>query len=293
MGNYHMAIEDLTKIINITSHLPALYHCLLRRGRRLWFDGQYDRALSDMNRAIALNPDSQVGYDFRSVINLARGSSQQAITDMQHSKKINPKGEVSHFHLGYFYHEKGRKDKAKSNFFKAREFNPNIIKMFNNRQKRAVSTKTRNFYRKEIAVAREYLEGQLATGFSGPKNISLQIISMNIRPAIVRPGSKFELTVDFVVVDPTAGQNQIPIKFSYEINIGKKVLYQSETKIITSPNGIVRGQVVQLKASRNRGFYNIEALLKYKNQRTKKHTTFEIGEPKKTPPLKSSKKIDF
>jgi tetratricopeptide (TPR) repeat protein len=77
LGQYDMAIADLTASIQISAGVNAYYF----RGSAYEMQHRYDLAIADFDRAIQLQPDFFEGYQNRGICRLAKGDTQGALAD--------------------------------------------------------------------------------------------------------------------------------------------------------------------------------------------------------------------
>ena len=62
--------------------------------------GQYDRAISDLNKAIEINPNLVEAYFLRGLAYRHRGQYDRAISDFTKAIEINPKFANAYYHRG-------------------------------------------------------------------------------------------------------------------------------------------------------------------------------------------------
>ena len=94
---------------------------------------------------------------------------------------------------------------------------------------------------------------------------SLQINRIDLKPPVVAAGRTFDLLVDFSVSDPAAANDQIPVRFSYQILEGDKVLHESKPGVIQGFNGKATTRTEPIRAAKKQGTYKIHVLIQYKN----------------------------
>jgi len=107
--------------------------------------GQYDKAISDYNKAIAINPRDPEAYNNRGVAYKNKGKYSKAISDYNKAIKINPGFVEAYNNRGVAYKDKGKHDNAISDYSKAIEINPGLAGAYNNR---AVAYFSNNEYEK-------------------------------------------------------------------------------------------------------------------------------------------------
>jgi tetratricopeptide (TPR) repeat protein len=88
------------------------------RGRANWLHRkeQLDAALSDYERAIALDPDNVYSYDYRADIFLDRGEYERAIEEYNRAIRINPRYAAAYYSRGRAYENLGRIELAKESY---------------------------------------------------------------------------------------------------------------------------------------------------------------------------------
>lgn len=85
---------------------------------------QFDRAISDFNKALEINPRYAEVYLNRGAAYAAKGFYDQAISDYNKALQINPRDNNAYCNRGLAHREKGEFDQAISDFNKALEINP-------------------------------------------------------------------------------------------------------------------------------------------------------------------------
>ncbi len=129
-GQYERAISDLTRAINID---PDFAHPYNNRGTAYANKGEYENAISDFSEALTIDPNYAEAY-----YNLANacssiGQYERAITNYCQAIRINPKYIEAYNNRGNAYLAIGEYDKAISDFTAALEINPKIVDIYYNR----------------------------------------------------------------------------------------------------------------------------------------------------------------
>lgn len=283
-AQYDQAMANYDQGIKLNPNKAILYS---NRAGVYWQKGLYEKAITEATRAIELeteNPSART-FNNRSVFHWKAGYPDQAVSDAEQAIKIGPEHPATYFHLAFFLHKKGRKDKARTYFLKSRELDPQIINYVDERLMSAASLETRRFYEEEKAVANEYFEGRvtetprplthdLKTGVTGQP--SIEIYKIEIKPTRVSAGDKFDLVVNYSVSDPSVKKDRIPVKFSYSILEGTKVLFDSKPVVLQALNGERMPRIVHLTATKKKGVYEIKTFLRYKNKIAGESIEFEI-----------------
>ena len=83
--------------------------------------GDLDRAITDFDQAIALNPEYANAYSGRGTAYGKKGDFDRAITDFDQAIAINPEYAVGYEYRGFTYYMKGDLDRAITDFERALE----------------------------------------------------------------------------------------------------------------------------------------------------------------------------
>ncbi|MGK7949257.1 MAG: tetratricopeptide repeat protein, partial [Xenococcaceae cyanobacterium] len=86
-GNYQQAISDYDRAIEIDPQLADAYN---NRGNAHSYQGNYQQAISDYDRAIEIDPQLAQAYYNRGIAHSYQGNYQQAISDYNKAIEINP-----------------------------------------------------------------------------------------------------------------------------------------------------------------------------------------------------------
>lgn len=87
-----------------------------KRGTEFGKKGQFDKALSDFNKAIEINPRDPRSYNNRGITYNIMHQFDKAISDFNKAIEINPRNARAYSNRGVAYKNKGRYDKAISDF---------------------------------------------------------------------------------------------------------------------------------------------------------------------------------
>ena len=93
----------------------------------------FDRAISDYDEAIKLNPEYAVAFNNRGIAYKEKGDLDRAISDYDEAIKLNPEYADAFSNRGNAYREKGDFDRAISDCDKAINFDSTNAAAFNNR----------------------------------------------------------------------------------------------------------------------------------------------------------------
>jgi Flp pilus assembly protein TadD len=99
-----------------------------------WDDrGEYDKAIADYNRALAINPYDANSYNNRGFDWWKKGSLDKAIADYNQALAICPTLGAAYSNRGVAWDDKGEHDKAVADFNQALAMDPNIAATYTNR----------------------------------------------------------------------------------------------------------------------------------------------------------------
>ena len=112
---YTKAIESW-KYYDGKENLAAAYN---NRGNAYVYKGDYNRAISDYNEAIRLNPKYATAYNNRGCIYEKRGDYDKAIEEYEKAIELNPEWEYPVENIGYVYFMQGKLDDALEQLNKA------------------------------------------------------------------------------------------------------------------------------------------------------------------------------
>jgi len=129
-GLYDQAISDLNKAIEIDPRFPLAFN---NRGNAYVGKGLYDQGISDFNKAIEIDPRFAKAYNNRGNAYVGKGLYDQAISDLNKAIEINPRFALAYNNRGNAYVGKGLYDQALSDFNKAIEINSRFAQAYNNR----------------------------------------------------------------------------------------------------------------------------------------------------------------
>lgn len=90
-------------------------------------EGRPQQAVSQLEAAIRLNPESQEAYIDLGVLYVEEGKTQSAIDCFRKTLQINPLSKDAHFNLGFVYRKEGKLKEAFEEFTEALRIAPNSI----------------------------------------------------------------------------------------------------------------------------------------------------------------------
>ena len=98
-----------------------------------WYNkGDYDRAISDFNKAIELNSKHPDAYNNRGIAWYDKGDHGLAISDFSKAIELNPRYADAYGARGNAWIKKGDDERAASDYNKAIELNPKLVEAYKN-----------------------------------------------------------------------------------------------------------------------------------------------------------------
>ena len=97
-------------------------------GNAAFVKSDFDKASSDYNEAIRLNPKSAVAYEERGLACVMKMDLDKAIDNFSESIRLNPKGATTYCERGGIYDVKGEYDNAINDYNEALRIDPKNIK---------------------------------------------------------------------------------------------------------------------------------------------------------------------
>jgi tetratricopeptide (TPR) repeat protein len=129
-GLYDKAISDYNKAIELD---PSNAKGYVNRGIAYFGKGQHEQAISNFTKAIRLKSDYAKAYNNRANAYASKGQYGQAISDCNIAIEINPRYALAYVNRGLAYFGKGQYDKAISDCNKAIELDPKFAKAYTSR----------------------------------------------------------------------------------------------------------------------------------------------------------------
>ena len=129
-GHYDRAITNFDKAIEINPRFAEAYN---NRGIAYKEKGQYDKAITNYKNAIEIDPRLAAAYGNRGSAYAKKGEYDKAISDCTKAIEINSGNAMLYFNRGVVYMEKGQHEKAIADYSKAIELNPRYTEAYNNR----------------------------------------------------------------------------------------------------------------------------------------------------------------
>ena len=129
-GDFDRAIADLTRAIALD---PKNAVSFSNRGWAYQQKGDYDQAIADLTRAIALDSKNAVSFGNRGSVYSDKGDFDRAIADLTRAIALDPKNAISFNNRGLAYEYKGDYNRAIADQTRAIELDPNEAAHYVNR----------------------------------------------------------------------------------------------------------------------------------------------------------------
>jgi tetratricopeptide (TPR) repeat protein len=129
-GDCDRAISDFDKAIALNRKEGMGYYS---RGMAYQLKGDLDRAITDFSKAIALNPKETMGYYSRGMAYRSKGDFDRAISDFNKVINLKPEEATGYYSRGLAYQGKSDFDMAITDFSKAIDLCPEEAKFYNSR----------------------------------------------------------------------------------------------------------------------------------------------------------------
>jgi tetratricopeptide (TPR) repeat protein/membrane associated rhomboid family serine protease len=149
---YTRAITDLNKAIEINPRDADAYY---KRGRAHQDNNQYDQAISDFNNALDINPRLAQVYNSRGEAWHEKDNYDAAIQDYIDALEIDPRYAEAYFNRGHIKWHKFDYDGAIADYTKAIEIDPRYVEAYN---KRGVAWAQKEEYEQAIVDINRALE---------------------------------------------------------------------------------------------------------------------------------------
>lgn len=127
-------IISFTAICNVYAESPEKKS--FDKGVKLYQDGKYDEAITELNNALEINPGFVTAYGYRANIFYEKNNLDGAISDYSKIIEVAPdsaESEGPYVNRGFSYYRKNNFKQALTDFNKAVEINPNSVGSFYNR----------------------------------------------------------------------------------------------------------------------------------------------------------------
>jgi len=116
IGQFDKAIEDFDKAIAINSSYSLAYN---NRGKIFLQRGMVDWAIKDFDKAIALNPSFSIAYNNRAMAFSKMGQLDKAMVDYDKAIALNPSFQIAYYNRGLVHFRGHNKELTISDFQKA------------------------------------------------------------------------------------------------------------------------------------------------------------------------------
>jgi lipoprotein NlpI len=120
-GDDDRAISDYNQAISLDPKYVSAYN---NRGNAYKNKGNYDRAIADYSEAIRLNPDYVLAYKNRGNAYNEKGDNDRAIADYNEAIRLDPAYTQAYNRRGMAYRDKGDYDRAIADFSEAIRLDP-------------------------------------------------------------------------------------------------------------------------------------------------------------------------
>lgn len=111
-GDFQNAVSQFTRALAI---MPDYADAYVGRGKALQATGQNNAAAADFERALAANPSLDAAYTSHGVIQRSRGDSPEALADFTRSLRLRPSPDA-YYQRGLTYQMLGQPDKAAADY---------------------------------------------------------------------------------------------------------------------------------------------------------------------------------
>lgn len=129
-GEWDAAVADYDRVIALD---PESVNAYINRGRARADKGELDAAIADYDRAISLDPDASLAYNNRSYAKLEKGDFDGAIADSNRAIALDPGLAYAYNNRGFALAQKGKLDEAMADYDKSIALDPNNALAYSNR----------------------------------------------------------------------------------------------------------------------------------------------------------------
>ena len=125
--------NNVTLWTDVLSHYPTLPLGYTKRARTYMLEGDNERALRDVEKAIALDPNDARALTMRGTIRFIQGDNAGALSDLTKSVSLQSDDPVAWNSLGAVHLTVGDRETAQADFTRAIERNPGYAEAYLNR----------------------------------------------------------------------------------------------------------------------------------------------------------------
>jgi tetratricopeptide (TPR) repeat protein len=143
--DYDKAISDYNEAIRLNPNDASAYY---NRALAYYYKNDYDKAISDYSEAIRLNPNSAQAYGDRGAAYRHKNDYDKAISDYNEAIRLNPNNASAYYNRALAYYYKNDYDKAISDYNEAIRLNPDSAQAYSNR---GAAYRHKNDYDKAIS----------------------------------------------------------------------------------------------------------------------------------------------
>jgi len=111
-GDYEKAISNYNQALRINPDYDKVYYFYDNRGTAYLMKGDYEKAIADYHRALRINPNDSNAYHNRGTAYLNKGDFEGAISDFNKALEINPGNAETYFYKALACEEIGRLQEA-------------------------------------------------------------------------------------------------------------------------------------------------------------------------------------
>jgi tetratricopeptide (TPR) repeat protein len=123
LADYERAITDYDRAVALNPDDAEVYN---NRGTAYAEQGQYERAIADFDQAIALKPNDAEAHNNRGLAYANLGQYQRAIADFDQAIALQPDYALAYYNRGIIYKFSGEKAKAVADFRKVLELSKDV-----------------------------------------------------------------------------------------------------------------------------------------------------------------------
>jgi len=123
-------IALFTKAIELNPK-PGYYY--IHRGKAYLSKNEYNKAIDDLDKAIAAIPNSFISYNLRGLVYDALDKQAQAMAEFNKAISLNPAYAEAYSNRGVVFYENKEYDKAIADYDKAISIDPNLADAYNHR----------------------------------------------------------------------------------------------------------------------------------------------------------------